>query len=199
MDLRAEPLVLGVPEIEKSRYYSIQLIDLYTFNFDYIGSRATGNGAGHYLIAGPNWKGEKPEGVDKVIRCETEFALALYRTQLFGPDDLDNVKNIQSQYTVQTLSDFQGKPAPTAAPGIEFPPIDPESAADLAFFEHLNFLLQFCPTDPSETELMARLAKIGIGSSATFDASKLSPEIQTALKSGMADGQAAIAAARTES
>jgi len=194
MDLRAEPLVLGVPEIEKSRYYSIQLIDLYTFNFDYIGSRATGNGGGHYLITGPNWKGDKPKGVDKVIHCETEFALALYRTQLFGPDDLDHVRNIQSRYTVQTLSDFQGKPAPTAAPGIEFPPIDPESAKGLAFFAHLDFMLQFCPTDPSESELMARFARIGVGSNATFDASKLSPEIQTALRNGMADGQAALAA-----
>ena len=46
MDLRAEPMVICVPEIEKSRYYSIQLVDMYTFNFGYIGSRATGSGAG---------------------------------------------------------------------------------------------------------------------------------------------------------
>src|SRR5262252_10116787 len=43
LDLRAEPMVITVPPIEKSRYYSIQLIDLYTFNFAYIGSRTTGN------------------------------------------------------------------------------------------------------------------------------------------------------------
>ena len=57
MDLRAEPMVLTVPAIEKDRYYSIQLVDAYTFNFDYIGSRATGNEAGDFLIAGPGWKG----------------------------------------------------------------------------------------------------------------------------------------------
>jgi hypothetical protein len=39
-DLRTEPLVITVPEIEKERYYSIQLIDAYTHNFAYIGSRA---------------------------------------------------------------------------------------------------------------------------------------------------------------
>src|SRR5271170_369887 len=50
MDLRAEPIVLTVPPIEKDRYFSIQLIDLYTFNFDYIGSRATGNDGGSFLI-----------------------------------------------------------------------------------------------------------------------------------------------------
>ena len=60
MDLRAEPMVLTVPPIERKRYFSIQLIDAYTFNFAYIGSRATGNDGGSFLIAGPNWKGTAP-------------------------------------------------------------------------------------------------------------------------------------------
>ncbi len=38
MDLRTEPVVLIVPPVEKDRYFSIQLIDAYTHNFDYIGS-----------------------------------------------------------------------------------------------------------------------------------------------------------------
>src|SRR3979490_510246 len=33
-DLRSEPLVLTVPVIENDRYFSVQLIDYYTFNFD---------------------------------------------------------------------------------------------------------------------------------------------------------------------
>ena len=56
-DLRAEPLVITVPAIDKGRYYSIQFIDMYTFNFAYVGSRATGNGAGSFLLAGPDWTG----------------------------------------------------------------------------------------------------------------------------------------------
>ena len=55
-DLRAEPLVLSVPAIDKDRYYSLQFIDMYTFNFAYVGSRATGNDAGNFLLAGPNWQ-----------------------------------------------------------------------------------------------------------------------------------------------
>jgi hypothetical protein len=94
MDLRAEPMVLTVPPIEKERYFSVQLIDAYTFNFDYIGSRTTGNNGGSYLVAGPNWKGETPKGVKKVFRSETEFVFAVYRTQLFKPDDLDNLKKV---------------------------------------------------------------------------------------------------------
>ena len=195
LDLRTEPLVLGVPKIDNDRYYSIQLVDLYTFNFDYIGSRTTGDSAGRYMIAGPKWKGEKPEGVDKLIRCETEFAFATYRTQLLSSTDLDNAKQIQREYTVQTLSKFLDKPPPNPAPDIEFPPLVLKPAEDLAFFKYLNFVLQFCPTDPSETELMARFARIGVGPGQTLDASKLDPKVETALRNGMADGEAAITAA----
>ena len=108
MDLRAEPMVLTVPPIEKSRYFSIQLIDAYTFNFAYIGSRTTGNDGGIFVIAGPNWKGETPKGVTKVIRSETEFVFALYRTQLFDPSDIDNVKKVQAGYKAQTPVGFPG-------------------------------------------------------------------------------------------
>ena len=77
LDLRAEPIVLTVPPIEKERYFSVQLIDAYTFNFAYIGSRTTGNEGGSFLIAGPGWKGETPKGVKQVIRSETELGLAV--------------------------------------------------------------------------------------------------------------------------
>ena len=60
MDLRAEPIVLTVPAIEKDRYFSIQLIDAYTFNFDYIGSRATGNDGGSFLSPARAGKARRP-------------------------------------------------------------------------------------------------------------------------------------------
>jgi hypothetical protein len=192
MDLRAEPIVLTVPPIEKERYFSIQLIDAYTFNFDYIGSRATGNEGGSYMVAGPNWKGETPKGVKKVFRSETEFVFAVYRTQLFKPDDLDNVKKVQAGYKAQTLSGFLGQPGPASAPVITFlKPLSPaEEKTSAEFFNILNFVLQFCPTNPSETELMARFAKIGAGPGKTFDASKLSPEMKAAIGQGMGDAWA---------
>ena len=85
VDLRAEPIVLCVPAVEKKRYYDVQLVDMYTFNYGYIGSRATGNDAGCYAVAGPDWKGETPAGINKVFRSETQFGLVGIRTQLFGP------------------------------------------------------------------------------------------------------------------
>ena len=193
LDLRTEPMVLTVPPIEEERYFSIQLIDLYTHNFDYIGSRTTGNDGGNFLIAGPGWKGEVPEGVTKVIRSETELALAIYRTQLFNPGDTENVKNIQAGYKAQPLSAFLGQPAPKAAPVIDFikPLTSDELKTSLEVFNQLNFVLQFCPTHPSEQELMARFAKIGIGAGKTFDTENLSPELKQAIEDGIADAWAA--------
>ncbi|MBS0260705.1 MAG: DUF1254 domain-containing protein [Planctomycetes bacterium] len=195
LDLRAEPIVLTVPQLEKERYYSIQLIDAYTFNFAYIGSRATGNDAGSFLIAGPDWKGETPQGVKKVIRSETQLVLAAYRTQLFNPADLDNVKKVQAGYQAQPLSKFLGLPASPAAPAIDFiKPLTPETQkSSLEFFNVLNFVLKFCPTVPSEKELMTRLAKIGVGAGKTFDAGQLTPEIKKAIEAGIADAWVELA------
>ena len=188
MDLRAEPIVLTVPPIDKERYFSIQLIDAYTFNFEYIGSRTTGNDGGSFLIAGPGWKGEMPKGVKKVFHSETELALAVYRTQLFNPGDLDNVKKVQAGYKVQPLSAFLGEAARTVPAAINFiePLTTEQQKTSLHVFNILNFVLQFCPTNSSETELMDRFAKIEVGAGKTFHESKLSPELRAAMEQGVA-------------
>jgi hypothetical protein len=189
LNLRTEPIVLTVPPIEKSRYFSIQLIDAYTFNFDYIGSRTTGNGGGNFMVAGPGWKGETPKGISKVIASETDFASAIYRTQLFNPADLDNVKKVQAGYKVQPLSTFMGTQAPTPAPTIAFPkPLTPdEQKTSPEFFSILDFTLQRAPVHPSERDLRARFARLNIGGTKRFDVNALTPEVRAAMSQGMAD------------
>ena len=198
LDLRREPLVLTLPEIDPQRYFVFQWMDLYSFNFDYLGTRTTGNGGGSYLIAGPGWKGEAPPGVAKVLRAETELVNAVGRTQLFGPDDLENVKRIQAGYRLQPLSAFLGKPAPPAPPPIAWrePLSPPVQRTSLEFFDVLAFLLQFCPTHPSETALRERFARIGIEPGKRFDPGSLSPVLKSALADGMRDGQRSIDARR---
>jgi hypothetical protein len=144
LDLRAEPVVLSVPAVEKDRYYAVQLGDGNTFTYGYIGSRTTGNEAGDYMVVGPDWKGETPPGIKKVFQSSTQFSLAGYRTQLFGPDDIDNVKKVQAGYKVQSLSAYLEKPALPPAPKVDFPKIDKDLMKS-NFFEYLDFALQFAP------------------------------------------------------
>jgi hypothetical protein len=192
MDLRAEPVVISVPAIEAKRYFSVQLIDLYTYNFAYINRSLTNGKASTFMVAGPDWKGETPKGVSQVFRAETQLAYGLFRTQLFSPSDLDNVKRLQGQYRVQPLSAFLGTPAPAPAAAITFPPYDPEKANGIGFYSYLNFLLQFAPTDPSEAELRQRFAGIGVEAGKPFDETTLSPVQREALVGGIADSNAEL-------
>jgi hypothetical protein len=189
LDLRAEPIVLTLPAVDENRYYSIQFVDTYTFNFDYLGTRSSGSEAGKYLVAGPNWSGEVPEGINRVVKSETEFINLLYRTQLFNPSDIDNVKKIQAGYKVQPLSSFLNTPPPAAAPAVDFiKPLTPQAQkSSLDFFPIMNFVMQFCRTNPTETELISRFARIGIGAGKDFDVDKLTPEVKAAFEAGIKD------------
>ena len=186
-DLRAEPIVLCVPAIAKGRYYSVQMTDMYSFNYGYVGSRATGNGAGCYMIAGPGWTGESPKGVAKTFHSETQFGLVIYRTQLFSPKDIENVKKIQAGYTVQPLSAFLKQPAPPAAPEVAWPAFTDE-AFKTDFPAFLDFLLQFCPEVPEEKDLRGRFASIGIGPGKKFDFKDLDDAHKAEVGLGVKDG-----------
>jgi hypothetical protein len=191
MDLRAEPMVLSVPAVEKSRYYSVMLCDGNTFNYGYIGSRATGSEAGDYMVVGPDWKGETPPGIKKVFRSTTQFSGAVYRTQLFNPADMPNVINVQAGYKAQPLSAYLKQPAPPAAPTVNFPKIDKEMVKT-NFFDYLDFALQFAPPGPEENDIRANLARIGIGPGKTFDFNDLSLEDKLEIGLGMKEGEAKV-------
>ncbi len=198
-DLRAEPLVISVPAVPKSRYYSLQFIDMYTHNFAYVGSRATGHEAGHYLLAGPGWKGAVPKGVTSVIRSETHFAFVLFRTQLFSASDLAEVQKIQAQYRVRPLSQFAGTTPPPAAPADFRRPLSADAQkTSPEFFEIYNYLSRFAPTHPTETALMKRFARAGLGPEGTFQAASLTPEQRRPVGEGMADAWQAFATFKRE-
>jgi len=190
MDLRAEPFVICNPEIEKSRYFSVQLVDFYTFNYGYMGSRTTGNGAQCNMVAGPRWNGAKPDGIANVFHSETDFSMAIIRTQLFNAADLADVQKIQAGYRGETLSHFERKPAPPAPAEIKWPAIS-KQVVEADFFGYLNFLLRFCPPiGPAKVEvpLRARFASVGIEAGKPFATGDLTREQQMMLKGAMEIG-----------
>jgi hypothetical protein len=192
MDLRTEPMVLSVPVVEKSRYYAVMLCDGNTYNYGYIGSRATGSEAGDYMVAGPDWKGETPPGIKKVFRSTTQFSVAGYRTQLFNAADMPNVVKIQAGYKAQPLSAFLKQSAPAAAPAVDFPKINKEMVKT-GFFDYLAFALQFAPAGPEEREIRAKLARLGVEAGKKFDLAALSQEQKAAVVAGVKEGEAKIA------
>jgi hypothetical protein len=187
LDLRAEPIVISVPAIEKERYYSVQLIDGNAYNYGYIGTRATGVEAGNYLVAGPDWAGATPIGIKQVFTSSTPFALTIFRTQLFNEGDMPNVKAIQSGYEAQPLSAFLKQPAPADAPKIDFLPATTAGIKE-NFFQYLDAALQFVPEIPDTKELRSRMATIGIGPGKAFALKDLSVAHKAAILVAMKEG-----------
>ncbi len=188
MDLRAEPMVLSVPAVDKSRYYAVQMTDGNTYNYGYIGTRATGPLAGDYMVAGPDWKGETPAGIKQVFHSTTQFSVAIFRTQLFKPADMPNVIKIQAGYKAQPLSVYLKQTPPSAAPAINFIKADPALVKE-NFFEFLDFALQFGPSRPEEEAIRTKLASIGIGPGKRFEMKDLSAEHKAAVLLGMKEGE----------
>jgi hypothetical protein len=192
LDLRAEPMVISVPEVEGNRYYVVQLVDGNTYNYGYIGTRATGTRAGSYMVVGPGWAGEKPAGIDKVFQSTTPFSFAVIRTQLYNPADMPNVEKVQAGYRAQPLSAFLMTPAPPAAPNIDFLPANTAGIKD-NFWQYLDAALEFVPESETDKDIRARLARLGIGAGETVKPKEISAEERQAIVEGMKAGEAKVA------
>lgn len=195
LDLRAEPMVLDTPAFLPHRFQNIQLNDWYTHNIANKGTRSPGNSAARYLIAGPDWQGPLPRGIDEVLRSETWIVKLVSRIVLEGPDDYPNIHALQDRYRLQPLSAFLGTAPPPAAPAIDFPAPTAKGYFELpsaAFIGYFNFLLRYCALHPSEAARFERFASIGIGAGLAFDAQRLAPEVRAAIDHGVADGHARI-------
>jgi hypothetical protein len=177
-------MILSVPAVP-DRYYVNQWVDLYTHNFAYTGTRATGAAAGNYLFAGPGWHGAVPAGIDGVFRAETEIVMTLTRTGVDGEADIPAMKAVQLGYRLTPLSAFAGAPSPARAPAVDWPVWDKAAAQGLGFITYLNALLRFMPPVASEAAMMARFARIGIGADLVFDASALANDLRDAMSTGI--------------
>ena len=144
LDLRAEPMVISVPAVEKERYYSVQLIDGNTYNYGYIGSRATGNEPGDYLVVGPTGRARRPRASRRSFPRRRRSRSPSSGPSSSIPSDMPNVEKVQAGYKAQPLSAFLKQPAPPAAPKIDFLPATTEGIKD-NFYEYLDAALQFVP------------------------------------------------------
>jgi hypothetical protein len=190
-DLTDEPLVFHVPAVT-DRYYVMQFVDLYGYNAHYVGTRVTGTETGDYLLAGPDWKGEVPEGITQVLRFETNLILGIGRTQLLNDEDLPKLKETVSQYKMEPLSSFLGKPAPESEPR-NWPVWNPSILDDENFIPMMNFLLTFCKPHPEDQQALDQMATIGIVVGADYDVNKLTDVQHNAIREGIKTAQQKMA------
>jgi hypothetical protein len=185
LDLSEEPVILSVPDTD-GRYYLIPLVDAWTNIFASPGKRTTGTKANNFVITGPGWEGETPEGME-VYKSPTNMVWAIGRTQANGAKDYPAVHEIQAGYKITPLSAW-GKPY-TAPAGVVDPDInlDPpikqlEAMGASEFFNTLTELMVKNPAPAEDAPALKKLAMIGVVPGEKFDASKLDPAVAKALE-----------------
>jgi hypothetical protein len=191
LDLRAEPWVVTVPAMD--RYFILPFHDLYTVYAGYVGAATTGSDGGSYLLAGPRWDGEVPDGISGVVRASTDLVGTLTRTELTG-DGVGSLTAVQKSYGLEPLSRHAGTTPPGAAGPVSWPVWDEDGLTrTVQFYLLLDFLLQFAPVLPEDADVRRRLAALGIDGSGTFSLTDLDPEARADLQAGLEDGVAALA------
>ena len=106
LDLRKGPQILHVPNMA-GRYYSVQFTDpSKNTNFAYVGKRTTGTEVGDYLITGPGWKGNVPQGMKRIF-SPNNSVLVLGRVFVESDSDVSTAYNLSKQIQLKPLSRWQ--------------------------------------------------------------------------------------------
>ncbi len=184
--LNTKPVIIQVPDFG-DRFWTYQLCDARTDAFANMGKQ-NGTKPGFYLIAGPDWKGEKPGGVTEVYRCPTDLAVIFPRVfQTADAADKAAVQPLLSRIVVYPLSEFDGKmktkdwtrvpsfPAPDNAGGGETKWVEPEK-----FFDQLPQVMKEVPPLPGEEAWYAQMRSV-------LDAAAKDPRIKETLVQAAVD------------
>lgn len=147
IDVSQGPVTLEIPEV-KDRYIVYQCIDVFTHNFQYLGTRGNGGEAGQFVF---HTAGQAlPDNGATPIEMEGDHAVIVVRIDIKSDDEFERVRAIQD--AIQVVD------APSGSRS--YPTYDESKAFSPDFVDYLDDLLTEVP--PSERERFERFAKIGI-------------------------------------
>jgi hypothetical protein len=198
LDLTKEPVVISVPETQ-GRYYLLQLLDMWTDSFAGVGKRTTGTGAGNFVVVGPGWQGDLPQGLQR-INAPTPFVWVIGRTRTDGPQDYDAVHKLQDGYKMTPLSQWGKEPQAIRVkidPSVDMrtPPVEQiKRMTPDAYFAYAAELLKVNGPHLVDQPRLARMKRLGIEAGQSFDVAEVDPVIRNALQMASAASQSALIA-----
>lgn len=161
-DVTREPLVLHLPDTS-GRYYVMQFVDAWTNNFAYLGRRATGTDEGLFLLAGPDWAGEAPQGMTLVQSATNIFAI-VGRVAVEGEADVPHVLAIQKEIWVSPLSRYPEIPdfSQREFGDWELAPFDERVGDELKFWEQMRAWMKLFPPPAAEQGYIQKFESLGL-------------------------------------
>ncbi|MFF0814766.1 DUF1254 domain-containing protein [Rhodococcus sp. NPDC003318] len=160
-DVAAEPVVVTVPDFDEGRYWILHTMDLGHYTTAMIGSRTRGTKGGRFLFAARAWSGKEPDGIDTVIRSDSDLIKVMGRIMTIGGDDLTAARRYQDQWTIKTLSQYLGVTGPPQ-PERDFP--DPDSTN---WLQRVNFVLGDGSMAAADAAWLEKYRAVGIGPGGT--------------------------------
>ena len=169
-NLSEDAVVIQKPAVD--RYLSFQVMNAWSDTVAVLGTGADTQEERTYLLTGPDFAGEVPEGMTQ-IPVSTDIGWIIGRTLCYGPEDLDNIYAIQGEMDVCTLALWQSgdeRPKGTCLPENDGVPFQRAvTMGPKAFFDEVNDLLVRNPAYPEDAEVIEAFSAIGIGPGLTFD------------------------------
>ncbi|WP_110767135.1 DUF1254 domain-containing protein [Mycolicibacterium mucogenicum] len=163
LSLDEQPVIVQVPDFG-DRFWVYALYDQRTDQFGEVG-KPYRTKPGFYLLAGPNWKGDKPNGVEAVIRSSTALAAAIPRIFMDDtPEDRAAIQAVINQVNIYPLAEFDGKLKTVEwakLPVIPAPPSDVGAGETKwvvpdRFFDQFGQVLDTVPPLPGEEAIYAQ-------------------------------------------
>jgi hypothetical protein len=188
LDLRREPAILSLPD-SGGRYYMVETVDMWTNAFAYPAGATAGYEGGKFAYVAPNWKGELPQGVNR-IDAPTPWILIQPRVHMPNPGELAAARKVLAEITVQSLSEYLGKPLPApkndyAAPQFtdsKLPVSDLDFKDPLQFWEILSAAMNENPPPKAEIDALLPMFKpLGLELGKQWDRSKQDPIVLRAM------------------
>ena len=197
LDLTKGPVVISVPDTH-GRYYLLQMLDMWTNTFAGVGKRTTGTDAGNFVVVGPRWQGELPQGLQRIY-APTPFVWVIGRTRTDGPQDYDAVHKVQDGYKIALLSQWGSEPQPITANvdtsvDMETPPVQQvKKMIPNAYFAYAAELLKVNRPQATDQPQLARMKRIlGFEVDQSFDPAKADPLIRQARQAAPAAAEEAL-------
>lgn len=189
VELAETPMVFKAPAMP-DRYWSLEVADANMSNLPYLGTRATGTGAGAWLFVAPDWSGEVPEGLT-LYRCPSNTVAFALRIRIEGEWDTENVVKAQHEFRLTSLENYLAGSARAAQPGkLNVVPLETH---DLAFFTTLCRLQKFNPPYPEDEPIVLMMKELGLEPGAEIDPSSIDPAIRRGLVRAADEGPRTIA------
>jgi len=178
---------LTVPPI-RDRYWSMNITNGYLENEPYICSRLGDVNGGTYLLTGPDWEGEVPEGMIHRKNPQNNF-FSLARIFVKDPDtDMENVTAIQNQFRLQSLDKYLGNISEDKL--IPTPKVPMKQGIE--WFAQMVDFMNANPPQGKQDFIWGMLAQVGVEKGKPYNYINLDESVKRGIEKGMEGAQKVV-------